>query len=58
MRTSAIDSDALRSPKLWYLKLNRLFRSLSDEDLYRWVDRITLDERPATPAARPRAHEA
>lgn len=36
------DSDGSRSPKLWYLKLNRLFRSLSDEDLHRWVDRITV----------------
>lgn len=29
-------------PKLWYLKLNRLFHSLSDDDLRRWVDRITV----------------
>ncbi|MBI3970557.1 MAG: Crp/Fnr family transcriptional regulator [Chloroflexi bacterium] len=29
-------------PKLWHLKLNRLFHSLSDEDLRRWVDRITV----------------
>lgn len=35
-------SVAASAGKLWYLKLNRLFRSLSDDDLRRWVDRITV----------------
>lgn len=39
---SGTEPDAGRAPKLWYLKLNRLFRSLSDDDLRRWVDHITV----------------
>lgn len=40
--TSAGERAGAEPPKLWYLKLNRLFRSLNDEDLRRWVDRITV----------------
>lgn len=40
--TSGIERAGGVSPKLWYLKLNRLFHSLSDDDLRRWVDRITV----------------
>lgn len=42
MRGNRGEGAGVRPAKLWYLKLNRLFRSLSDEDLRRWVDRVTV----------------